>query len=53
MGMTKSRKFSDEDLTTYLKQLLREMKEVPEDHRQGKVAFMQRIFGLLKAHDKL
>lgn len=46
-------KFKDEDLVIYLKQLLREMKDVPESHREGRVAFMQRLFGLLKSHGKI
>lgn len=54
MNMTKSKKlFDDEALAIYLKQLQKEMKEVPEDHRQGKVAFMQRLFGVLKSHGKI
>jgi len=46
-------KFNDEDLVKYIRQLQREMDEVPEENRGGKTTFMQRMFGLLKAHDKL
>ena len=48
--MTKS---SDEDLVTYIKQLLREREEVPKDDRQARNSFTQRIWGVLKYNDKL
>ena len=45
--------FDDEALLTYIKQLRREMADLPHDNRLARVTFMKRLWGALKSHDKL